>query len=177
MVDEIPTVAKAYRSPVHDFDNLALEEAVRETMQRLNAAKKPLIIAGVEIHRFGLQDQVIQLAEQAGIPIATTILGKSVVDETHPLFVGLYEGAMGREEVTHYVEDSDCVLMLGAFMTDINLGIYTAKLEVRNVIYATSEQLQISYHQYPNVPLGDFIGKLIQANPSPAEGIYLSSCI
>ncbi|MFM8574176.1 MAG: alpha-keto acid decarboxylase family protein, partial [Pirellula sp.] len=99
----------------------------------------------------------------------TTIRGKSVVDETHPLFVGLYEGAMGREEVTKYVEDSDCVLMLGAFMTDINLGIYTAKLEVRNVIYATSEQLQISYHQYPNVPLADFIGRIIEANPAPAR--------
>ena len=167
MVDVVPTVTHAYRSPDHNADAHALDEAVRETVQKLNAAKKPLIIAGVEIHRFGLQDQVIQLAEQAGIPIATTILGKSAVDETHPLFVGLYEGAMGREEVTQYVEDSDCILMLGAFMTDINLGIYTAQLDVRNVIYATSEHLQISYHQYPNVPLGDFLLKVIAANPGP----------
>ena len=169
MVDVVPAVTHAYRSPDHSTDAHALDEAVRETIDKLNAAKKPLIIAGVEIHRFGLQDQVIQLAEQAGIPIATTILGKSAVDETHPLFVGLYEGAMGREEVTQYVEDSDCVLMLGAFMTDINLGIYTAQLDVRNVIYATSEHLQISYHQYPNVPLGDFLSKIIAANPSPAR--------
>jgi indolepyruvate decarboxylase len=49
------------------------------------------------------------------------------------------------------------------------LGIYTAQLDVRNVIYATSEQMQISYHQYPNVPLGDFITKVISANPSPAR--------
>jgi len=167
MVDVVPTVTHAYRSPDHNADAHALDEAVRETVQKLNAAKKPLIIAGVEIHRFGLQDQVIQLAEQAGIPIATTILGKSAVDETHPLFVGLYEGAMGREEVTQYVEDSDCILMLGAFMTDINLGIYTAQLDVRNVIYATSEHLQISYHQYPNVPLGDFLSTVIAANPGP----------
>lgn len=167
MVDVVPTVTHAYRSPDHNADAHALDEAVRETVQKLNAAKKPLIIAGVEIHRFGLQDQVIQLAEQAGIPIATTILGKSAVDETHPLFVGLYEGAMGREEVTQYVEDSDCILMLGAFMTDINLGIYTAQLDVRNVIYATSEHLQISYHQYPNVPLGDFLSKVTAANPGP----------
>ena len=130
-----------------------------------------LIVAGVEIHRFGLQDLVIKLAEQAGIPIATTILGKSVVDETHPLFVGLYEGAMGREEVTKYVEESDCILMLGAFMTDINLGIYTAKLEVKNVIYATSEQLQISYHQYPNVSLEEFIEKIIASHPKPVRRV------
>ncbi len=35
------------------------------------------------------------------------------------------------EEVTEFVEESDCILLLGAFMTDINLGIYTAKLDVK----------------------------------------------
>ena len=169
MVDVIPPIAHAFRRPNTQFDSLALDEAVRDAVDRVNQAKRPIIIAGVEIHRFGLQDQLMKLAEQAKIPIAATILGKSVVDETHPLYVGLYEGAMGREEVTQYVEDSDCVLLLGAFMTDINLGIYTAQLEIKSCIYATSEQLQISYHHYPNVPLADFLDRLILANAQPAH--------
>jgi indolepyruvate decarboxylase len=53
-------------------------------------------------------------------------------------------------------------------MTDINLGIYTAQLDVRHCIYATSEQLQISYHQFPNVPLESFLKRLIELNPSPS---------
>jgi indolepyruvate decarboxylase len=171
MVDVVPPIAHAFRRPNLEYNALALEEAVKEAVERLNQAKRPLIIAGVEIHRFGLQDAVIKLAEQANIPIAATILGKSVIDETHPLYIGLYEGAMGREDVTKYVEDSDCVMLLGAFMTDINLGIYTAQLEVRNCIYATSEQLQISYHQFPNVPLADFLDRMIVASPRPAVRI------
>jgi indolepyruvate decarboxylase len=167
MVDVVPPIAHGFRRPNVEYNALALEEAVKEAVERLNQAKRPLIIAGVEIHRFGLQDAVIKLAEQAKIPIAATILGKSVIDETHPLYIGLYEGAMGREDVTKYVEDSDCVILLGAFMTDINLGIYTAQLEVRNCIYATSEQLQISYHQFPNVPLADFLERMISASPKP----------
>ena len=54
-----------------------------------------MIIAGIEIHRFGLQDLVLKLAEQAQIPLAATLLGKSVVPEKHPLYIGLYEGAHG----------------------------------------------------------------------------------
>ena len=65
---------------------------------------RPVIIADVEIHRFGLQDRLLALAEGAGIPMVSTILGKSVVSERHPLFAGIYEGAMGREEVTRFVE-------------------------------------------------------------------------
>ena len=99
-----------------------MAEAVQEAKSRLENAKKPIIIAGVEIHRFNLQDKILKLAEQANIPIAATMLGKSVIRETHPLYVGLYEGAMGRASVTEFVEDSDCILMLGTFMTDINLG-------------------------------------------------------
>ncbi len=49
------------------------------------------------------------------MPIATTILGKSVISEGHPLFAGVYEGAMGSAEVAEYVEQADCLLMLGCF--------------------------------------------------------------
>ena len=92
-----------------------------------------MILADVEIHRFGLQDELLALAESTGMPIATTILGKSVISEAHPLFAGVYEGAMGRAEVTELVESADCLLMLGCFLTDINLGIFTAKLDPSRV--------------------------------------------
>ena len=95
------------------------------------------------------------------------MLGKSVISETHPLFVGLYEGAMGNDEVTQFVEESDCLLLLGTFMTDINLGIYTANLDPGKCIYATSEQLRIRHHHYHNVLLADFIRELAARRPQP----------
>jgi indolepyruvate decarboxylase len=135
----------------------ALREAVDEAVDLLSKAKHPMILADVEVHRFGLQDDLIDLAESANLPIATTILGKSVVSEGHPLFVGVYEGAMGRDEVTQYVETSDCLLMLGCFLTDINLGIFTAKLDPAKCIDATSEDLRIRHHHYRDVRLDDFL--------------------
>lgn len=141
----------------------ALAEAVAEAVRRISQSRRPVILADVEIHRFGLQSQLLALAEGAGIPITTTMLGKSVISETHPLFVGLYEGAMGREEVTRLVEDSDCLIMLGVFMTDINLGINTANLDPARCIYATSESLRISHHHFHGVLLPDFLKGLISA--------------
>ena len=140
----------------------ALREALDEACRLLKEAARPMILADVEIHRFGLQDELLALAEETRLPIATTILGKSVISEVHPLFVGVYEGAMGREEVTRFVEESDCLLMLGCFLTDINLGIFTAKLDPSRSINATSEDLQIRYHHYRDVRLDDFIAGLRQ---------------
>ena len=155
MVDVVPHIAHAYHHGEARADPQVADEAADEAAGLLAKAQRPIIIAGVEIHRFGLQDKVLALAEKHGIPMAATLLGKSVVPEKHPLYIGLYEGAMGRAEVTQFVEESDCVLLLGAFMTDLNLGIFTAKLDPAKCIYVTSEQLRIRHHHYHHVPLGD----------------------
>jgi indolepyruvate decarboxylase len=54
------------------------------------------------------------------------------------------------------------VILLGAFMTDINLGIYTARLDPARSIYATSEKLSIRYHTYEEVRFKDFMGGLLR---------------
>jgi indolepyruvate decarboxylase len=145
-------------------DPLALAEALAEATALLNAAQKPVILADVEVHRFGLQDDLVKFLEKTGIPVAATILGKSVIQEQHPQYIGIYEGAMGRSDVQEYVESSDCVLMLGAFMTDINLGIFTAKLDPAKSISATSERLAIHHHVFENVRFKDFVRGLLAAD-------------
>ncbi len=156
-----PVVPHRTPSGLPPSDPDALREAIDEASSLLSSAKRPMILADVEIHRFGLQDDLIALAEGAGLPIATTILGKSVISEGHPLFVGVYEGAMGRAEVAECVEEADCLLMLGCFLTDINLGIFTAKLDLSRCIDATSEDLRIRHHHYKEVRLDDFLRGLI----------------
>ena len=68
---------------------VALEEASNEITALLNGARQPVIVAGVEIHRFGVQDDLIHFAEKNNIPIASTLLGKSVIRENHPAVPGV----------------------------------------------------------------------------------------
>ena len=144
-------------------DPAVLREALTEAVKMINSARRPVILADVEVHRFGLQGQLLKLAQKTNIPVAATILGKSVVGEHYPFYLGVYEGAMGRDEVREYVEASDCLVMLGAFMTDVNLGIYTARLDPRRSIYATSERLAIRYHTFEDVLFEDFVNGLVRA--------------
>jgi indolepyruvate decarboxylase len=141
----------------------ALRAALAEAMARLNAARRPVILADVEVHRFGLHDELLRLARRSGLPVAATMMGKSVIGEQHPFYLGIYGGAMGREEVRRQVEGSDCLLMLGAFMTDINLGIFTARLDPARCISVTSEKLSIGHHSYEGVLFPDFVRGLARA--------------
>ena len=154
-------------------DTAALQECIAEATTMLNKSQRPVILAGVEVHRFGLQDALIELVEETRIPVAATILGKSVVSEAHPLYLGVYEGAVGRIDVQQYVESADCVLMLGCFMTDINLGVYTAHLDPNRTIYATSEKTSIRHHSFENVPFRSFFKALLKASLKRRKKIEL----
>ncbi len=151
--------------PPPEPDPVALREAVAEALARINAAERPVILAGVEAQRFGLQDELMRLVNGSNLPVAATILSKSVVREDHPLYLGVYEGAMGRQEVTEYIEGSDCLILLGVFLTDVNLGVFTARLDPARIINATSERLTIRYHTYDDIGLADFLPALIAARP------------
>ncbi len=145
------------KAPAPKSDPDALKEALSEATAMLRRAERPAILAGVEIHRFGLQEQLLQLIERSRLPVASTLLGKSIVSELHPQYLGVYEGAMGHESVRQAIEKADCLLILGAFMTDINMGVWTARLDVARSINANSEQIEIKHHQFDGIVLGDFI--------------------
>lgn len=141
----------------------SMQEALAESTAMINSSKQPVIIAGVEIHRFGLQDKLLELTYKTNIPVVATVLSKSVISEDHPSYLGVYEGAMGHQSVREYVESSDCLILLGALMTDINFGISPTPIEQSKSIYVTSEKLSIKYHNFENVLLQDFLTSLIEA--------------
>ncbi|MBA3685153.1 MAG: alpha-keto acid decarboxylase family protein [Planctomycetes bacterium] len=163
LVDAVPRGDYRRQVPAEVSDPAILSEAVTEAVARLNAAKRPVILADVEMHRFGLSDELVALVERTGYPVAATILGKSVIGELHPSYLGVYEGAMGRAEVQRAVEDADCLLMLGTVLSDVNLGVFTARLDPARAIEATSEKVRISRHRYDGIRLGDFVGALLDA--------------
>lgn len=146
-----------------ETDMDSMQEALAEATAMINSSKQPVIIAGVEIHRFGLQDKLLRLTYKTNIPVVATVLSKSVISEDHPSYLGVYEGAMGYQSVREYVESSDCLILLGALMTDINFSISPTPIEQSKSIYVTSEKLSIKYHNFENVLLQDFLTSLIEA--------------
>ncbi len=144
-------------------DQDTLQEALLEATDIINASKQPVIIAGLEVERFDLADKVLELAWKANIPIAATILGKSVIPEGDSLYMGIYAGALGDQRIREYVEGSDCIIMIGVFLTDLDMGAYTAHLDLGKVIYTTSGKTSIRHHQYSGLGR-DFLNKLAEAD-------------
>jgi len=80
-------------------------------------ARKPLIIAGGGVHLSGAAAQVVALSEQIGAPVATTNMGKGVMDERSPLALGVFGNAMGKGSAAAllrgYASEADLVVLIG----------------------------------------------------------------
>ena len=142
-------------TPKSDPDELA--EAIGEASWLLGRSARPVLVAGIEVHRHNLEAKVLALAEKHNLPIASTLLSKSVVPERHPLYVGTYLGGMGRPETTKFIEESDQILLLGVPLTDLDTGIFTHHMPPEKTISITNNQVRIRHHSYQNVQLLDFV--------------------
>src|SRR3989338_7011671 len=143
-------------------DPQALKEALDEIVKMLNEAKNPVIIADAELARIGLQKELITFAERVNVPVASTILGKSIFPEEHPLAMGVYFGQLSNPKVAEFIHNSDFRLMLGVILSDINLGMFTAKFSPDDAVVANIDGLKIKNHFHPQISLDMFMKGLLK---------------
>ena len=91
----------------------------------LAAAKRPTLYVGVGLRRHGLTELVVRLAEHLRLPLATDVLGKAAIPESHPQFAGVYMGVLGDPAVREILDGSDCVIVIGVVRTDLGSGFWT----------------------------------------------------
>ena len=150
-----------------------LKEALEEAMGMLEKAQKPVVIGDVELIRFKLQKEFARFLEKTGFPYVTMMWGKTVLSEHHRQFIGLFEGDRSRDYVRNRLESADCILQLGALMTDFNTGGFSTNLDDSKTISANIRSVKIKHHHYENVYLHDFIlglaERLARRDPASLE--------
>ena len=104
--DQRPIPRSYIRRPV------AEKKSIHAAVAKLKAAKSPLIVIGAGGNRKMTSKMLTRLVEKFGIPFASTQLGKGVVDETHPLFMGCTALSDG-DFVHRAIEAADVILNIG----------------------------------------------------------------
>ncbi len=86
---------------------------VEQAAQWLSAAQQPAIVAGGGVHWARAYEALQTLAETFQLPVATTIHGKGVLPETHPLCLGVVGANGGHPATNAYLAQADVVLFVG----------------------------------------------------------------
>src|SRR5438309_11196214 len=89
----------------------------RDAASLINAAERPLILAGHGVMQSGAERQLLTLAERAQMPIAVTLLGIGGVPASHPLNLGMMR-MHGEGWVNHAIQQADLLIALGMRFDD-----------------------------------------------------------
>jgi len=98
-------------------DALPGDGDVRDAIELINAAERPLILAGHGVMLSGAEREIVAFAEQAQIPIAVTLLGIGGVPASHPLNLGMM-GMHGEAWVNTAIQEADLLIALGMRFDD-----------------------------------------------------------
>lgn len=94
----------------------------------MRSKERPVVLAGAHIQRYKMQKLFLSTLEREGWMCATSLTGKTLIAESHPLSLGIYNGAMTSEGVKEDIQSSDGILMIGFPMEDIDTGMFTMNI-------------------------------------------------
>jgi len=170
--------ARPLDSPISDPK--ILQSVTGAIIAAMEGAHTACILPGVLAVRAGLRELLRSFVDACGLPFATMLMDKSVLDEQHSSFIGMYDGKIMDESVRAFVESSDLVLIIGAMMTDISSGGFTAHLNPEKTINIRHHLTQVGSKVYPNVEMKDVLTELTRrvkkrSEKSPIKPVSLGA--
>lgn len=105
----------------------AVNEITETICNWIYHSKTPAIIGDVLVDRYGANEALNSFIRQTKIWNFTTVNGKSIIDESNPYYMGLYNGEEGASCVIERFSQCDLILNFGVDSNEINHGHYTFK--------------------------------------------------
>jgi len=148
----------------------SLEAALNFVMEKVNAAKSIVALPSNLVTSYGLANQFTEFLNKTNIAYATTPMGKGVITESHPSYLGTYAGITSVPAgLNTLVESADLVFDIGGLINeDINTGNWTNKLSPDKTIVLGDHFVKLGGTVFSGVCIEDMLTGLTQ-RMSPVE--------
>ena len=139
-------------------DEKALNETVSEIISLIEKAKNPIIFFDYLCKRYKLQSEIKEFINKTNMKFGTLLMGKGIVDETNPNFIGVNGGSLS-PFVQDEIKNSDLIITVGCLQADLNTGGFSAFQKEIDIEIRKNETI-IKGKVYKNVLIQDVILKL-----------------
>jgi len=145
-------------------DESVLNLAVKKITEIINTSKNPLIITDYLMKRYRLQNEVNEFIDKFNIKITSMIMGKGLVNEDNPHFIGMNHGILADEDFKKAYNTSDLVIGFGTLFSDLNTLAFSFSPDERFRINIQGNFTEIDNVKYENVYADDIIKALLNSN-------------
>ena len=145
---------------------------IAKAAKMLIEAERPFILAGGGTILSGASEEVKKVAELINAPIATSLMGKGIVDERDDISIGML-GMHGKQVANQSVNKTDCLLAIGCRFSDRTTGKLEEFIPNAKVIHIDIDPAEIGKNVAVDLPIvGDAkivlnqLIKELEASPS-----------
>jgi len=125
---------------------------VKRAVDMLVTAERPMMLAGGGIILSHASQDALKLAELMTIPVATTLMGKGSIPETHPLSLGMV-GMHGTYEANKLILDADVLLAVGVRFSDRTTGRVDGFCPDAQIIHVDIDSAEIGKNVMIDLPI------------------------
>ncbi len=165
----------APRDPTDDAALAAFAAAAGELLDAVGDLDAVTVLGGVMVHRTGAMAAFRQLLEAGAVRHATSLWGKSLVDESSPRYLGSYAGAASEPQVRRAVEEAPVLIIAGVQFTDLNSGFFTQQISRARTIELAALQASVGHALFEPITLPRALKALTEIVRIRAEGRSPSS--
>ena len=150
------------------------QSAVQDVIERIRAAKRPVILAGTAIRGSGAGESFLKLVDLLGIPVVTAFNAHDCITSDNPLYFGR-PGTIGDRPGNYIFQNSDLLLVLGCRMNMRQIGYYwesVARESYKIMVDIDAEEFKkpsFKPDHAVHADCSDFIDAMI--DQLPAEGL------
>ena len=157
-------------------DPASLEAAVRFVMGKVAAAKSIVALPSNLVASYGLTNQLIEFLNKSNMAFATPPMGKGLISEAHPNYLGVYSGVGSiPSDLKATVEGADLVFDIGGLIPeDINTGNWTNNLDPAKTIVLGDHFVRLGGTVFTGVSLEDMLVELSK-HISPVAKVQTSN--
>lgn len=156
-----------YRLPSSDASHLQLASVA--LLERINRAKRPIILIDQMVERYQLQTQVLALADKFAIPLTNMPTAKCAISENTPGWQGGYNGDLSRPELFELMAQSDCILSFGVRLVDSTTGYFSQQIPEQSVVDIQPFSLKLDNVSYPAVTASELLQALLEKAPATSQ--------
>lgn len=151
------------------IDTNAQNAAVSAITSALNAAKHPSILIDALVQRFDAIPETHRLVDRLSVPVFAANMGKGIVDESSPHYIGVWNGAVGTPGVREAAEAADLMLTLGYLPADTNSGGFSRAIDEKRTIHVNPHSVVVFGEEYKNTSIKPLLAALVDALPKEPQ--------
>ena len=159
---KIDVDAKPLDKRIPKSDPQLLELALNEFCAELYSAKRPAFLIDQTAKVYGLGKVLAQIAEKYNIPYACLCTAKNVIDESSDLYAGIYAGSASQPKTKEIIEQSDCLIGVGARFSDVGTGFFSHQIRKDRYIDLKQYDLTIYDRNFAGIEIAEFLTALLQ---------------